>query len=294
MTGANQGDGAEVIPGVNQLLPEEDKAWDWGPKCQSAFDEIKLAMISEPVLVLPDHTKPFKVFTDASDVAIGGVLCKRDIQLLIKLLLNPEEVVTKVGSLARVSYRVRFFLGTQTKEGKFFGRCIKPKEVLEGVVQVDGIKLELLDECLSTDVWEDQESECTRRDLLEALSYQFAKEWQEQHELARACLHKARKWTKKWADQKHQDVNFEVGDLFLAKLSGILHNLYHKGLVRRYEGPFKVLKRVGTIAYKLELPSTIKAHPMFHVSLLKLYYQDEEELDRGKSHRAPVGVKVSY
>ncbi|KAE8705397.1 cytochrome P450 78A7-like [Hibiscus syriacus] len=72
-------------------------------------------------------------------------------------------------------------------------------------------------------------------------AYQFAKEWQEQHELARACLHKAGKRTK-----------------------------------------------------KLELPPTIKAHPVFHVSLLKLYHQDEEELDRDKSHRAPVGVKVSY
>ncbi|KAE8736351.1 cytochrome P450 78A7-like [Hibiscus syriacus] len=125
-------------------------------------------------------------------------------------------------------------------------------------------------------------------------AYQFAKEWQEQHELARACLHKAGKRTKKWADRKRRDVNFEVGDLVLAKLSGILRNPYHKGLVRRYEGPFKVLKRIGTMAYKLELPSTIKAHPVFHVSLLKPYHQDEEELDRGKSHRAPVGVKVSY
>ncbi|KAE8734320.1 hypothetical protein F3Y22_tig00000773pilonHSYRG00160 [Hibiscus syriacus] len=125
-------------------------------------------------------------------------------------------------------------------------------------------------------------------------AYQFAKEWQEQHELARACLHKAGKRTKKWADRKRRDVNFEVGDLVLAKLSGILRNPYHKGLVRRYEGPFKVLKRVGTMAYRLELPPTIKAHPVFHVSLLKPYHQDREELDRGKSHRAPVGVKVSY
>ncbi|XP_039038705.1 uncharacterized protein LOC120176331 [Hibiscus syriacus] len=64
---------SKIAAPLTELLKKE-KAWDWGPKCQSAFDEIKLAMINEPVLVLPDHTKPFEVFTDASDVAIGGVL----------------------------------------------------------------------------------------------------------------------------------------------------------------------------------------------------------------------------
>ena len=90
-------------------------------------------------------------------------------------------------------------------------------------------------------------------------------------------------------------MNFQVGDLVLAKLTGILRNpTVHKGLVRRYECPFKVLKRVGTMAYRIELPSTIRAHPVFHVSLLKPYHQDELDPDRGKSHRAPVEVKVSY
>ncbi|XP_039017600.1 uncharacterized protein LOC120148589 [Hibiscus syriacus] len=64
---------SKIVVHLTELL-KKDKAWDWGPKCQSPFDEIKLAMTSEPVLVLPDHTKPFEVFTDASDVAIGGVL----------------------------------------------------------------------------------------------------------------------------------------------------------------------------------------------------------------------------
>ncbi|KAE8715253.1 Detected protein of unknown function [Hibiscus syriacus] len=91
------------------------------------------------------------------------------------------------------------------------------------------------------------------------------------------------------------DVNFEVGDLVLAKLANVLrHADVHKGLVRRYEGPFRVVKRVGTMAYKLELPPTIRAYPVIHVSLLKPYHQDTEDPDRGKSHRAPVGVAISY
>ena len=42
--------------------------------CQEAFEKLKAAMLSEPVLRLPDFELPFEVHTDASNKAIGGVL----------------------------------------------------------------------------------------------------------------------------------------------------------------------------------------------------------------------------
>ena len=42
------------------------------------FDLLKKAVTEEPVLKLPDYTKPFQVQTDASDFAIGGVLLQDD------------------------------------------------------------------------------------------------------------------------------------------------------------------------------------------------------------------------
>ncbi len=37
----------------------------------------------------------------------------------------------------------------------------------------------------------------------------------------------------------------------------------------KYYGPYKVLQKIGTMAYKLELPTSSREHPIFHVSCLK-------------------------
>ena len=45
-------------------------------------------------------------------------------------------------------------------------------------------------------------------------------------------------------------------------------------LLPKYVGPFKVLDRIGTVAYRLLLPETMKIHNVFHVSLLEQYRSD--------------------
>ncbi|KAL1151422.1 hypothetical protein V6Z11_A09G040800 [Gossypium hirsutum] len=135
----------------------------------------------------------------------------------------------------------------------------------------------------------------TRYVGLNPAAYRFVRDWQEQNDLARACLHKASKRNKKWADRNRRDVQFQVGDPVLAKLHLILqHDGLHKGLVRRYEGPFRIVKKVGKVAYKLELPEKLKVHPVFHVSMLKPFHEDGEDPNRSKSELAPMGVKVAY
>jgi len=55
-------------------LLKKNQRWEWTVDCQQAFEKLKTAVASAPVLGLPDFEKPFEVHTDASDRAIGGVL----------------------------------------------------------------------------------------------------------------------------------------------------------------------------------------------------------------------------
>ena len=58
----------------------------------------------------------------------------------------------------------------------------------------------------------------------------------------------------------------------------------------RFYGPFEVLNRVGTIAYDMDLPPTIKVYNFFHIPLLKKYLNDPNYiLDCSLIHEEPEG-----
>ena len=56
-----------------------------------------------------------------------------------------------------------------------------------------------------------------------------------------------------------------------------------QNLVRKYEGPFNIVAKVGKISYKLEFPPHFKIHPVFHASVLKPYHEDKEDPHRNRS-----------
>ncbi|GKA83173.1 putative reverse transcriptase domain-containing protein [Tanacetum coccineum] len=89
----------------------------------------------------------------------------------------------------------------------------------------------------------------------------------------------ARDRQKSYADLKRKPMEFQVGDKVMLKVSpwkGVVRFGKRGKLNPRYVGPFKVLEKVGSVAYKLELPQELsRVHNTFHVSNLKKCYADE-------------------
>ncbi|GJY98170.1 hypothetical protein Tco_0515080 [Tanacetum coccineum] len=113
----------------------------------------------------------------------------------------------------------------------------------------------------------------------------------------------ARSHQKSYADKRTKPLEFKVGDMVLLKVSpwkGAMRFGKRGKLSPRYIGPFKILARVGPVAYTLELPKELKGiHSTFHVLNLKkclaegdiVVPMDEIQLD-DKLHMIEEPVEV--
>ena len=90
--------------------------------------------------------------------------------------------------------------------------------------------------------------------------------------LIRQRLLMAQSRQESYADVQRRPLEFEVGDHVFLKVMpkrGVVRFGKRGKLLPRFIGPFEILERIGTVAYRLTLsPSMLGVHEVFHVSML--------------------------
>jgi len=97
--------------------------------------------------------------------------------------------------------------------------------------------------------------------------------YREEHlKLLKQRLEQAQNRMKMQADKNRSDWQFAVGDQVLLRLhpytlSSVASRRFPK-LAYKFFGPYKILERIGAVAYKIELPAHSEIHPVFLCSVL--------------------------
>ena len=112
-------------------------------------------------------------------------------------------------------------------------------------------------------------------------------------EKAKTALGKAQEEMKKYTDRRREEVNeYKVGDLVMLSTKDLKYQMVGRRmekLIERFVGPYKVKKIVSANVVELELPSTIRIHPVVNVSRIHRYIGQVE--GQRKEQPAPVVIK---
>ncbi|XP_027122169.1 uncharacterized protein [Coffea arabica] len=96
--------------------------------------------------------------------------------------------------------------------------------------------------------------------------------------LIRQKIQTAQSRQKSYVDNRRKNLEFVVGDQVFLKITPLKVSLMAgkgKKLQPRFVGSYKIIQRVGNVAYKLKLlPSWFRIHNVFHVSMFKKYHPD--------------------
>ena len=119
-------------------------------------------------------------------------------------------------------------------------------------------------------------------------SERFLSQWHSDIERAKTNLRAAQERQAKYANMARRDYTFRVGDQVLLSSKDINIKDLTPKLRLKYQGPWKITQVISPVAYKLELPASMKIHPVFHISKLARYHANTFPLPREFNRPPPV------
>ncbi|GJS16153.1 putative reverse transcriptase domain-containing protein [Tanacetum coccineum] len=288
-------------------LTQKNKTYEWGEEEEEAFQLLKGKLCSAPILALPEGSEDFVVYCDASLKGYGAVLMQREKVITYatrQLKTHEENYTTHDLELGAVVFAIRlwrhYLYGvkcTVFTDHKSLQYILDQKEV--NIRQQRWIKLlsdydcEICYHPRKANVVADALSRKERENPLRAehmkpsglLQQPEIPEWKWEKVtmdfvsgLPRTPSARSRQ--KSYANLKRRLTEFEVGDKVMLKVSpwkGVIRFGKRGKLSPRFVGPFKVIERIGPVAYKLELPDKLRGiHNTFHVSNLKRCFVNDD------------------
>ncbi|GKC33641.1 putative reverse transcriptase domain-containing protein, partial [Tanacetum coccineum] len=205
---------------------------------EAAFQLLKQKLCSAPILALPEGSENFVVYCDVSHKGLGALEPRAD--------------------------------GTLCLNGRSWIPCRENR--LNGEVDETILEGSSLEAWSASFDYFDRDSKFTShfwKSLNEALDRLFVG----------LRIQAAQDRQKSYADRRRKPLEFEVGDKVMLKVSpwkGVIRFGKRGKLNPRYIGPFRIIAKVGTLAYRLELLEQLsRVHSTFHVSNLKKCFVDE-------------------
>ncbi|GJR29512.1 putative reverse transcriptase domain-containing protein [Tanacetum coccineum] len=285
-------------------LTQNSVKFEWGDKEEAAFQLLKQKLYSTPILALLEGTENFVVF---------AILCIKTNEIILERSGSRHGVPVSIISDRDSRFTSCFWqslqkdLGTQLDMSVAYhpqtnGQSKRTIHILEDTLRTcvidfgngwdkhlplvefsynniyhTNIKAAPFEElygrkCQSPVCW-------AKVGDVQLTVQEIVHETTEKIVQIKSKIQAARDRQKSYANVRRKPLEFQVGDKVMLKVSpwkGVIRFGKWEKLNPRYNGPFKILAKVGTVAYRLELPQQLsKAHSTFHVSNLKKCLSDE-------------------
>ncbi|GJR17275.1 putative reverse transcriptase domain-containing protein [Tanacetum coccineum] len=248
---------SKITKSMTKLTPKKVK-FDYGDKEEAAFQLIKQKLFSAQIMALPEGSEEFIVYCDAS---IKGLVRRSSVRSEDLKALPIQDTMS-----FQKSYGNRLDMST----------AYHPETDEQSERTIQTLK-DMLRAC-RIDFGNAWEGHLSLIKFLYNNSYHASIKASPFEALIRS-IQAACDRLKSCADVRYKPLEFQVGDRVMLKVSpwkGVVGFSKRGKLKPRYTRPFKVLAKVGTVAYRLELPQQLsRVHSMFHVSNLKKCLSDE-------------------
>nr|GEX16753.1 retrotransposon protein, putative, Ty3-gypsy subclass [Tanacetum cinerariifolium] len=219
-------------------LTQKGIKFDWGEKEENAFQLIKQKLCSAPILALPEGSEDFVVYCDASHKGLGAVLMQRE----------------KLIAYASRQIKLYWWPNMKANIATYASKCLTCVRVKAEHQRPSGL---LVQPVIPEWMWDN-------------ITMDFITKLPKSSQDFYTILVIVDRLTKSahFLPIRENDP--------LDKLARVVRFDKRGKLNPRYVGPFKVLAKVGKVAYKLELSQELsRVHHTFHVSNLKKCYADE-------------------